>query len=467
MSKKKSKKPTLPPNEMFHAQHPVYSTDPIPQEFKFPLFDQYVIPLKHELAADPIFLKEKLVPFYEDIVNELTPVIAQIQTDIHKLEKKITSKDMDDSTKYKFNYINADLWRKFNTLLQEFNKLKNNLLVSRLSIMEKRVELLMKINNLALYLAEHPKYYYINYIHANQTWRSLEFNYLSSVYLQFRATKLAIRDIEQQLHFLPHPFSNSEENQTMFKNLIKDSIQTIDPLTGYVPASETYDYFYFFINSRHSPVRLPKNQEWKSSYFSKVFSLMIEKLSEFGEIIPDTPEFKILQAFSARYIFEVFCMVDRKGYKCEKAENYYLSNSTKSVSDIVSIDGLFTDQELKMTPTSLFKSISLISGLIDVCMTTLFESNPIDVLLHIQRANLALMVVLSNRTKKSPEILVDSPELKAFWELLLCASQAPGICGSFKFAEQWLDLPVVPDEFKKCIKIPLSLINLRSKGFFK
>ena len=444
---------------MFHAKLPHYSNDPIPEEFKFPSFDLYVRPIKYELAPDPIFLNERLVPYYEDIVNQLTPVINQLLSDIHTLEQKITHKLDEQPIRYKFNFLNADLWRKFNTLLGEFNKIKNNLLVSRLSIMERRVELLMRINNLATYLAEHPKYFYINIIHVNQSWKSLEFDYLSSLYLQFKAIKLSIRDIEQQLPFIPHPFSKPEENVDMFNHLIQDAIQTVDPLTGYIPASDTYDTFYFFLTSRHSPVRFPKNYDWKPINYTKSFNYIMQKLTEFSNIQPNTQEYQILQSYTSTYIFEMLCLIDRNNSKCQKLDNAFYKNSLKPVKKVIKNPSYLSPDEQEMTPPQLFKSITMLSGLIGECITATFESNPVDVLFHIQKANLALILELLRRTKKSMEDLKISQELKSFWELLLSATQSSGICSTIKFTEQWLNIQSVPDEFKSAAKVPLELIN--------
>lgn len=467
MSEKQAKKPAkkkqLPQFETFKARCPVFSTDPIPEEFKFPLFDLYVKPLKYELAPDPGYVEEKLIPHFEEVVNTLSPVINEILQYVNELDSKIAASADKPATKYKFNYFNADLWRKFTILYTSYLQTKDNLLASRYSILSKRAELLSQINNLAYFLAEHPRYYYINHVHAEQSWKSLEFDYVSSVYVQFSAIKMAIRDIEQQLKFIPHPFHVEEENVEFFKNLISIVSASADPITGYIPRCENTDMFAIFIDSRKSPVNISKGTTLPNEKFNKYLSYMIGKLAPYGSFEKNSREYKAVASLSARYLFEKFMLIENDKINCEKAEKKVWQFTDCPMKDIIAPLTIFNEQLLELKAKEFFKANIVSSAIPGELMSLVFDINPFDIGHKIYKISLSLILLLSKATGRKMEDLQGTEELNRIWGSLFVAAEIPGVFSVFKKFEKWCSILTMPKEFVDAASLPLAFINKKNK----
>ena len=446
--------------EQFHAQSPVFSKAPIPEEFRFPLFDLYVKPLKYELAPDPGYILERLVPHFEEVVNSLTPVINQLLFSVKDLEEKIKKTAETPPPKYKYNFFNASLWRKFNVLYNVYNETKSNLLASRFSIQSKRAELLSQINNLAYYLAEHPRYYYINHVHAQQTWRSIEFDYISSVYIQFKAVKFALKDIEQQLRFIPHPFSNEEENKNFLRVLITEEACTIsDPITGFIPYCECYEIFSLFIESRRSPIKFSKTLKPKNEKFIKFLTYMLDKLIAFTGFEMKSKEYRVLSSMCIRYLIDFYLFLENETPDCSKVDKKLHEFVDMSIGDIISPFKIFDEETLQQKAFDFFTTNQLISSVVSDIRQIVFYTNPYDIANQIHRVSLSLNFLLTRALHQSVEQVNASEEMKRMWGALLVAADMPGLCAAFKQVEQWTKYIPISKEFVTSLTIPLTFIN--------
>ena len=459
-SKHATKTEDIPVLEPFHAKNPVFSEDPIPENLKFPLFDLYVIPIKYELSPDIGYITDKLVPHFESVVNSLSPIVSLLEKSVSHLEEVVDNITTQTNIKYKYNYFTQNLWRRFNVLFPLYNEIKANVLASRLSIQSQRLELLSQIVNVAKYLAEHPNYYYINKEHAEQTWRSIEFEYISSVYVQFKALKLALKDIETILKFIPHPFSNHEETKQFLRNLVMNQgCGIVDPITGYIPYCKCYEMFSVFLDSRRSPIHLSKKDKPTNKQFEKYLNYIVEKLIEFGGFEPKSKESQVITQLSSRYLFDFYLFIENENYDGFKVDSILSEFNSYSLGDIISPYTIFDEESLSKSAFDFFTQNHITGSVVSDIQTIVFENNPYDIANRVYRVSLTLNYLLTTYLHLSIEEVNNSQEMNRVWGALMVACDMPGLSSAFLKVQIWAHYLLMPKEFLASISLPLAFIN--------
>ena len=460
--KHEKKKDDLPVLEPFHAKNPVFTSDPIPENLKFPLFDRYIIPMRYELGPDPGYITNKLVPHFESVVNSLSPIISQLENSVNNLEAVMDNISTQTFPRYKYNYFTQNLWQRFNVLYPLYVEIKANVLASRYSIQSQRLELLTQIVNVAKYLAEHPGYYYINHVHAEQTWRSIEFNYISSVYLQFKVLKLALKDIEITLKFIPHPFINVEETREFLRNLvINQGCGIADPITGYIPHCKCYEMFSVFMDSRRSPVHFSKKDKPQNKQFDRYLNYMVEKLMEFGNFEKNSKESKVIEQLSIRYLFDLYPFIENDSIDGFKVDSLLAEFNSYTMGEIIHPYTIFEEDSLSKSARDFFTQNHITGTVVSDIQSVVFENNPFDIAHRVFRVSLTLNYLLTTYLHLSIEEVNNSQEMNRVWGALLVACDMPGICSAFLKIQNLAHSVTMPKEFLAAISLPLAFINTK------
>ena len=451
--------------EPFKVKKYTFSEDPIPDEYKFEGMSDFVKEIPVEGYYNKNFIRDVLVPEFENAYNQLTPVILEIQDLIEHVQKivKKGSKTPKRAGRLKdgLHYLNEDPYRKCRVILPIFLSLRTSLNAIRLSILTRRLSSLVSLQNLCRYLAENPRYYHVNIIAATQSWKALEFGYMPDVFSQFVAYRNQLDDLCVMLDFIPRPFASDEANKSLFMRLINSHLKMRDPITGYIPYAEEFETIARFLESKASPFKLNKIKTMNEHQFQSTLTRMHAAVVEWCGIKPGQRSLnEVVKSVLARMLFDKYRLDLRPvGLASKALENHINKLSSLTLSQIGVTTNQVPEEFLSKKPFDLFHELNDVSTVPDTLLQCLFYTNPVDAAFMIYKSNLALASMLARVHNESVDKSQRFDDLFVGWKIAFIAAQIPEPDQLMQWLGMFKHVEVMPPELAAAYRIPRTVIK--------
>lgn len=442
-----------------------FTLDPIPEEYLFPKWDEFIVPLPIEGYPNRLYVKENIVPNLVKVYNELTPYIYQLSDIINQVQKIVKDssvKRYKKMFKTRPHFLNVDIYRKFGILLPIFIEIRTSLNAIRLSILQDRLTTLVKLQKLCRYLAEHPRYVHVKSQTATQNWRGLEFDYMPEVFSRYIAYRNQLDDLIILLEFIPKPFAEEKANKTLIMNLLRAHLGIRDPVTGYIPYIEEFETLASFLESKVSPFNLKYIKTLNQHQLNNTLSRMHQAIADWlGVHAGKRSMNEVIKSVIGRLLFDRYYSCLRPlGLASEALNQHIVELSVLPLSKLGITDQVCKVEYLSMTPSQFFASNdSDLNQVIDNLTMCLFCTNPIDAAWNIYKANMAIASHLARMQNSDVTRSQKFDDLFKIWRIAFIAAQIPEPDQLLEWLSMYLSLEVMPPMLASACKIPQMVIN--------
>jgi hypothetical protein len=432
---------------------PVFSTDPIPPALLPSEISVFVSPIDIGVQPDPDYIAQSLLPHFKSALAKLRSTLADDAKASDDFQQEIRQSVSPD--KYKINFVNRDLYRKWRVIAPEFERARQALFRTRLSLLSTRKVTIENLIKLAEFLIVQPRSVYINYHYVTQPFKILELQCLNDVMTRYSCYHQSVTCLELQLQIISTPFDSREANLALLRRLIDESIAKFDPETSYLPETEEYRLFAEFLLSAASPYRLPTMKLFAKGDLLTMHDQLVRSISGYvGLLAGHLEHVHALKQMCVRFLFDFYGIGGERSLESEKVERYIHTLATATVSQLDLGDAVVADEFLHWTAADVAAVHPILASAAQDLVFSHFLNNPLDLLSHIRAIEGQLVRFVAEGTGRPEPSVRTFDALFAAWKLLFVVAQIPDPQRVFDFIAAWKKLDFVPNAFVAASKVP-------------
>jgi hypothetical protein len=358
------------------------------------------------------------------------------------------------------NFLNRDVYRKWQIISSEFRRIRDVLLRTRISLLNGRISLLQRLAKLADHLVSHPRYVYINVHHATIPRPLLEVQSLQEVMARYHGYKQLLLCLESQLEILKNPFENREESTDFVRGLIDNSIKKLDPETGYLPETDTYGLLAEFLLSPASPYKLRTKRILAKGDFLTVHEQLVRSISAYvGLLAGHLRHVQVLNQMCARFLFDQCVFPAERAPSSGKLEKYIRRRGEETVGELALGESIIRDELVDRKAIEVLAEQPILAECAKRLLLCHFLGNPIDLLFNIREIQGQLSTAIAAERGKDQSEVKDFDALFAVWKLLFIVAQVPDPERIIDFVEMWKKLDFIPSGFLSAYKVPRLVVK--------
>lgn len=446
------------------------TADPIMDDFLRPEVLPFLIFYETPEVLSALYIMEKLYPHWKEIVEKAPIFIEDMHKELDNLDKIFDKYEKKSETEHPFplNYINLDIYRKYATLYPIWISTKHNLFATRRAILIQRVEILQALYNICAYLLENPRYIAVRSYTAFQDWKSLEADLMPTQYIKYHSIKFAVYDLAYQNKCLPRPFSNKEQNVSLLSHIVTNCIAAIDPASGYIPFTDDYYVFSYFLESKVSPFNIAQKIQIQvtAEDIPGYASEMNQAIAEFIGIDEQNPDqesmMRVINQLCVRYLFDKYFLIELERKTNEKFEAKFAEMKNLTLTQL-GLNKPFIPQEFHDLTCSQFteKEQYLLKAQ-EFFDLVVFQTFPSELSHLLYQVGLCLGACIAQWTNTSFDASKSFDDLIVLWKIVFLSTNCEGFYWLITALEHYSKLNVITQEEANSSLVPRALIMMMS-----